>query len=572
MLNELKITNFAIAENLDIEFHAGLTTITGETGAGKSIMIDALSLALGARADSNSIGSKGEKAQIIASFDIQQNKQAKAWLEEKSLDAEGECILRRVLSKDGKSRAFINGVPSPLQDVKALSELLINIHSQHQHQQLLRKDSHRELLDAFCENSGLTKDVQSAFSEWQSTYKQLNALSSNQSTRLARVEFLKFQLDELDKLAIADNEYETLNTQHKKLANVDQDIEQAHEALALLNEQEEFNISDAMHKVQQIFQALSQKHPALKPSTESVENALIQIEESAGDLKHYLDQLDCDPEKLNDIDQRLSKIHQIARKHQIKADDLFSFHQNLQQELDSLQNSDESLAHLEAECEKQEAVYFTLAEKLSKKRKSAAKKLDKAISSKFVELGMENARIETRIHSLALLPSTQKEKTASAPTSSAKSHGIDDIEMLIATNPGQSPQSLAKIASGGELSRISLAIQVNFAQKSSVPCLIFDEVDVGIGGATAEVVGKLLRELAGHGQVICVTHLAQVAAQGNQHFKIKKHSDKKSSATEVRCLEKKERIEEIARMLGGVELTQKTQSHAKEMLAMAKAS
>jgi DNA repair protein RecN (Recombination protein N) len=566
MLNELQITNFAIAENLDIEFHSGLTTITGETGAGKSIMIDALSLALGARADSNSIGPKSEKAQIIASFDIQKNAEAKSWLVDKSLDAEEECILRRVLSKDGKSRAFINGVPSPLQDVKALSELLINIHSQHQHQQLLRKDSHRELLDAFCENQNLVKDVQNSFAEWQTTHKQLKELSTSQSTRLARVEFLQFQLDELDKLALDENEYETLNAEHKKLANVDQDIEQANEALALLNEREDFNISDALHKAQQLFQVLSQKHPALKASTESIDNALIQIEESADDLKHYLDQLDCDPEKLNEIDQRLSKVHQIARKHHIKPEALFSFHQKLQQELDSLQNSDQSLDHLEKLCEEQEDTYFAFAEKLSNKRKNAAKKLDQAISSKFLELGMENARIETSIQSLTLPLNDSNDKKF------AKFHGIDDIEMLIATNPGQKPQSLAKIASGGELSRISLAIQVNFAQKSSVPCLIFDEVDVGIGGATAEVVGKLLRELASHGQVICVTHLAQVAAQGNHHFKIKKNSDNNSSATEVFTLQQKDRVEEIARMLGGVELTQKTQSHAKEMLAMAKAS
>jgi len=558
MLSQLKINNYAIAENLEVEFQSGLSTITGETGAGKSIMIDALSLALGGRADSHAIGNKSDKAQVIANFDIHNNALAKLWLEEKSLDADGECILRRVLSKDGKSRAFINGMPSPLQDVKALAELLINIHSQHQHQQLLKKETHRELLDAFCENQTQVKELQQAYKQWKNIQKQLSSLQENQTNRLGRIEFLKFQLEELDKLALTENEYQLLSEEHKKLANVDQDLEQAHEALSLLREQENFNISDALHKVQHIFQNLAQKHSTLQINAESIDNALIQIEESTHDLNNYIESLECNPEKLNKIDQRLSKIHHLARKHTIKADMLFEFHQNLQQELSTLLNSDVSLSHLEEQNKKQEQNFFSLAQNLSKKRQTAAKKLDKNINQRFAELGMESARIQTQIQTL--------------DSKAANQFGIDDIEILIATNHGQTPQSLSKIASGGELSRISLAIQVSFAEKSSVPCLIFDEVDVGIGGATAEVVGRLLRELASHGQVICVTHLAQVAAQGNHHFKIQKIHDKHSSTTHVLNLKQKDRVEEIARMLGGLELTQKTQSHAKEMLDMARSA
>lgn len=556
MLSQLKINNYAIAESLDIEFHSGLSTITGETGAGKSIMIDALSLALGGRADSNAIGSHADKAQVIASFDIHKNPLAKAWLEEKSLDADEECILRRVLSKDGKSRAFINGMPSPLQDVKSLAELLINIHSQHQHQQLLKKESHRELLDLFCENQNAVKELQQIFKQWKNTQKQLKELKNNQSTRLGRIEFLQFQLEELDKLDLSENEYQSLSEDHKKLATVDQDLEQANEALALLSEQEDFNLTDILYKTHTIFQNLAQKHSALMPASESIANALIQVEESTNDLKHYLDTLECDPEALHAIDERLSKIHHIARKHHIKAEELFVFHQNLHTELRTLLSSDVSLTHLEEQNKKQEQHFFSFAQNLSKTRITAAKKLDKAISQKFAELGMADARIQTSITAL--------------DTNEANQFGIDDIEILIATNPGQKPQSLSKIASGGELSRISLAIQVNFAEKSSVPCLIFDEVDVGIGGATAEVVGRLLRELASHGQVICVTHLAQVAAQGHHHLKIQKIASELGNSTQVNNLKQKERIEEIARMLGGLELTQKTQSHAKEMLEMAR--
>lgn len=555
MLNELKITNFAIAESLDIEFQTGFSAITGETGAGKSIMIDALALALGARADSAMVGSKGDKAQIIADFDISNNEGAQRWLEEKSLDTDGECILRRVLGKDGKSRAFINGMPSPLQDIKSLAEQLINIHSQHQHQQLLKKESHRELLDAFCAHQSLVKNTVDCFKQWQATQKQLKELEGNQSTRLARIEFLEFQLDELDKLALEENEYQYLSDEHQKLANIDQDLLQANEALNLLSDAESMSIRDALYKTQQIFQQLSQKHLALRPNLESIDAAIIQIEESSRDLAHYLEHLENDPERLSEIDERLSKTHQLARKHHIKAEELYAFHQKLQEELDSLKNSDVSLSHLSKQSQTLQEQYVKQANTLSKKRKQAAKQLEQAINGKFHELGMEHAKIIVELRTLDI--------------SEASAFGLDDIELLISTNPGQPAQSLHKIASGGELSRISLAIQVNFAEKASLPCLIFDEVDVGIGGATAEVVGRLLRQLSRHSQIICVTHLAQVAAHAHQQFKIHKHSDASKTVTQVFKLKQKERVEEIARMMSGAELTQKSQSHARELLSLA---
>lgn len=556
MLSELKISNFAIAENLDVEFHHQFNTITGETGAGKSIMIDALSMALGERADISAIGQAGDKAQIIASFNIKQNKSAQQWLEEKSLDADGECILRRVLDREGKSRAFINGVPCPLQDVKGLAERLINIHSQHQHQQLLQKENHRELLDTYSENQLLVKAVQNQFKQWHTCQQQLDTLRQNQSNRLARIEFLNFQLEELDKLDLQENEYQSLSEEHKKLANMDQDIQVANECLALINGDAENPALSALYKVQQIFQSLSLKHLNLRPSMESLDSAIINIEESYRDLENYLRELESDPEMLSRIDERLSQAHQLARKHHIKAEQLFDFHQSLKQELFDLENADVTLNTLEQETETLKQQFKQTAQQLSGQRTKFAAILDKAVSKQFKALGMDNARIETRVSQLAL------EK--------ANPYGIDDIEILIATNPGQKPQALSKIASGGELSRVSLAIQVNFAQKSNLPCMIFDEVDVGIGGATAEVVGKLLRELSSNSQVICVTHLAQVAAQGHHHFKIEKRIENKHTYTKVTELSEKDRVTEIARMIGGVELTETTQSHAREMLNMAR--
>ncbi len=556
MLSELKISNFAIAESLDVEFHSQFNTITGETGAGKSIMIDALSMALGERADTSTIGQAGDKAQIIATFNIKQNKAAQQWLEEKSLDADGECILRRVLDRDGKSRAFINGVPSPLQDVKALSERLINIHSQHQHQQLLHKENHRELLDAYSENQLLVKAVQNQFRQWQTCQQKLDTLKQNQSNRLARIEFLNFQLEELDKLDLQENEYQSLSDEHKKLANMDQDIQLANECLSLINGDGENPALNGLYKVQQIFQNLSQKHLNLRPTFESIGSAIINIEEAYRDLENYLRELEGDPEMLSRIDERLSQAHHLARKHHIKAEQLFEYHQTLKQELHELENADETLSTLEQETETLKIQFQQTAQQLSEQRKKSATKLDKAVSKQFKALGMDNAKIETRVNPLVLEKANQ--------------FGTDEIEILIATNPGQKPQSLSKIASGGELSRVSLAIQVNFAQKSSLPCMIFDEVDVGIGGATAEVVGKLLRELSTNSQVICVTHLAQVAAQGHHHYKIEKRNENKHNVTKVSELKEKDRVSEIARMIGGVELTAKTQSHAQEMLKMAR--
>jgi len=555
MLSELKISNFAIAENLDIEFKTGLSTITGETGAGKSIMIDALALALGARADSKIVGKHSDKAQIIASFDIRKNPAAQVWLTHRSLDTDDECILRRVITQDGKSKSFINGVPSPLQDVKSLAELLINIHSQHQHQALLKKESHRELLDDFCDNRLLLNNVQQYFQNWRNISKQLQQIQESQKTRVARIEFLVFQLEELDKLALAEDEFSKLNQEHKKLANVDQNLQQVSEALQLLSENDELNLCQGLYKTRQILQQLAEQDTSLKGDLEAINSALINVEESSSNLRHYLDHLEGNPERLGEIDQRLAAIHQIARKHHIKPEQICEFHQGIRQELDSLQHADQSIEALSKVLQESQQLYVQESGKLSQKRKTAAKKLDKIISEKFAELGMEHARIQTK-----MIPLTLEQ---------AKAFGLDDIEILIATNPGQEPQALSKIASGGELSRISLAIQVSFAEKTSIPCLIFDEVDVGIGGATAEVVGRLLKELARHGQVICVTHLPQVAAQGQHHYKVSKQKHKDSITTQIEYLDKNTREVEIARMLGGVALTEKTQSHAKEMLQMA---
>lgn len=555
MLTELKISNYAIAQELEIDFRTGLTTVTGETGAGKSIMIDALTLALGARADSSVVSAQAERAEIIATFDISNNSEATKWLSNKSLDADGECLLRRSISKDGKSRAFINGIASPLQDLKQLAEKLINIHSQHQHQALLKKESHRGLLDEFCNNANLLAQVSEQFKVWQHCEKKFKELSDSQSNRVARIDFLNFQSEELNELNMEEGEFEKLNQEQKRLANIDHYLTSANSAILALTDQEENTAAHLISIAQQAVSSIASDDPKLSAISENISSALIQIEEASADISHYLDQLESDPQRLIEIDQRIASIHQLARKHRIKPEQVPQFHQDILSELDSLQNSDQTLEALEKELKGHKGVYLKLAEKLSKKRSQTAKKLDKSITARFAELGMENAIVETRVRALQACD--------------AKAYGIDDIEMLIATNPGQSPQPLSKVASGGELSRISLAIQVNYAEKTSVPALIFDEVDVGIGGSTAEVVGRLLKMLSQHSQVICVTHLPQVAAQGHQHLKVIKDKNKNLISTQVSSLDGKEKVVEIARMLGGLEMTNKTLSHAKEMLKLA---
>lgn len=554
MLSHLSISNFTIAEQVELEFQHGMTVITGETGAGKSISLDALALALGDRADSKIVRQGTQKAEIHASFDITQLAQAKKWLQQKELDCDDECLLRRVITREGRSRAYINGKPSTLQDLSALGEMLIDIHSQHEHQSLLKKDTHRSLLDAYAGASALASQLQQASKDWQHCDQQLSTLRNNSEEQSARAQLLAYQAQELDELQLGDNELEALEQEQKNLANADKIIADSQLALTLLSNSEANGIIETLHRAEGLLADIADENKPLREAQQLLSSAKIHCDEALQELQHHIDSFEANPERLQEVENRLSSIYDIARKHNVSAQNLPQTHKALKEELSTLQGGDEKIIQLEEQLQKLGENYQKFAQALSKKRSSARKKLTKAVTEQLKLLGMNNCLFEIELD--------QNKPRPYSP------HGQETVEFLIATNPGQTPQALNKIASGGELSRISLAIQVVTAKTGAIPTLVFDEVDVGIGGGTAEVVGNLLRKLGEQTQVICVTHQAQVASKGNQHFMVSKQAEKNSTHTHVENLTAAGKIDEIARMLGGIEITERTLAHAKEMLTL----
>jgi DNA repair protein RecN (Recombination protein N) len=555
MLTDLNIHNYAIADLIELELTSGMTAITGETGAGKSITLDALGLALGDRADSASVGSNGEKAEITASFDISDNIQAQSWLGDRELDNDGDCLLRRVVKRDGKSKAYINNRPATVQDMRQLGELLINIHGQHEHQALLKRDTQRQIVDDYAGNQTLASNVQTTFEVWNHTKSKLENLRNTSSENAAKVEFLRYQIQELEQLAVEDGELEKLEEEQKTLANAETIIVSCQQALTLCDDDNtgtETSLAQVIHLLDQ----LPLGNAAITESLELFNSALIQLQEGSSALTNYIDSFEADPVRLSLVEDRLSAIFELARKHRIDAKQVPQLLSDLTTELDSLDCSEEKLAELEDLEKRQLNKLLEYCSQLTKKRKTAASKLQKAVGKQLQSLRMANCSIEFSL--------TELEQP--------NQYGKESVELLVSTNPAQAAQALGKIASGGELSRIGLAIQVITAQTTATPTLIFDEVDSGIGGAVAEVVGKLLRELGKKTQVMCVTHLPQVACQANQHFIVDKTVNKKQVQTNLQLLNSTQRLEEVARMLGGVEITQQTRAHAKELLENAAAS
>ena len=575
MLTHLTVQNFALVDYLELAFEPGMTVVTGETGAGKSIILDALGLTLGDRADLHLIADAANRAEIHATFDISDNLSVQAWLTERELpsDTDGECILRRTLSADGRSRGFINGAPSTVADLKTLGEMLIDIHSQHEHQSLLKRDNHRRMLDEFGDVLPLADQVQDLWGQFHQARRRLESLKSNNAEQAARVQLLAYQAEELEQLAIAPEEHLSLEQEQRQLSQVDEILRKCGMVLALCGDSEEGNIlnqlSHALHSLQDI------KLDALKPVTELFLSSKIQLEEAVFDLQRFADNIEADPQRLADVEARLTSIYDLARKHRIKPADIPALTLAIQAELRSLDNVDVEIDQLTASSQALSTSYLELAQRLSQARSQAAAALERQVTEQLAKLGMQGA-----LFKVSLTPVDAGSITAG---------GLEEVEFLISTNPGQTPRSLNKIASGGELSRISLAIQVVTADTSKVPSLVFDEVDVGIGGAVAEVVGSLLRRLGSKTQIVCVTHLPQVAAQGHQHYLVTKRlftkpGDKQTSAsdkentkaknktkTEIQALPTQKKIEEIARMLGGVELTQQSLDHAAAMYAAAQA-
>ncbi len=553
MLLQLSVHNYAIVDHLDLELKPGMSVITGETGAGKSIMLDALSLTLGARADSGVVRPDADKADILSSFDIRQIPEAATWLAERDLDDEGQCLLRRVITAEGRSRGYINGKPCTQADLRELGALLIDIHSQHEHQSLLKTDTHRRLLDEYANVLPLSREISQLARQWQQKNSLLQRLSNNSEEQQARIQLLSYQLEELDALSLGDDELEALEQEQQILSQAGQLLEHCRFIVDLCSEGEGSTVLAALASALNRGRAFTQPPAALQQCNELLTSAQIQIEEAMGELNRFVDGFDADPERQQWVDQRLDAIYSLARKHRVQPEELNNLHQQLLQELESLQGEDGQLDSLAIELEQLSDEYSKKAVNLSGKRATAAKKLQKAVTERMQGLGMPGGHFE-----IALNPLENTEPAA---------YGLESIEFLVSANPGQPVKALARVASGGELSRISLAIQVITAQTSRVPTLVFDEVDVGIGGPTAEIVGQLLRQLGETGQVLTVTHLPQVAAQGHQHLFVYKERGKNSTSTAVCELEPAQRTEEVARMLGGIEMTDESLAHARKMLA-----
>lgn len=552
MLSQLTIRNFAIVESLDLELSAGMTVVSGETGAGKSIMLDALALALGDRAETGVVRAGAERAEIVASFNISGLPDATAWLQEQDLDQDGDCILRRVITREGRSRSYINGQPCPVTAVRTLADHLVDIHGQHEHQRLLKRDYHRTLLDEHAGQSRQAEQVRDSYLRWRRLDQELTSLTEQSAEQAARIQLLSYQTEELDQLALQESELDALEEEQKTLTNADDILHTGHQLLELTADDEQANCLSLLAHCEQLLHSLDIQSPALQQAAEMLGSAQIQIDEASQEIRHYLDRIEINPQRQQEVEERLSSIYDIARKHRIKPNDLVSFHTSLKQELNSLSRSDEELDLLAKAVAAARESYSKAAARLSRARQKAARQLGKAVDAQLHALGMNAARFEV---SLSPLPEDRQ-----GP------HGLEEVEFLISANRGQPARPLAKVASGGELSRISLAIQVITAQTSATPTLIFDEVDVGIGGAIAEVVGRMLRQLGERAQILCVTHQPQVASQGHQHLFVSKIAGDVHTHTRIRNLDEGDRVQEIARMLGGIDITERSVAHAREML------
>ncbi len=565
MLSQLAIRNYAIVDQLDIEFRPGMSAITGETGAGKSIILGALGLALGDRADKDSVAGSASKADITAHFDLRDLHLASEWLREHellSVDDTDSCMLRRVVSADGRSRAWVNGFPVTLQQLKTIGEMLIDIHSQHEHQSLLNRSTHLRLLDEFAAQQALAGEVRQLHRQWKSTRQQLEELRSDSEARLAQQQLVRYQLDELQALGLEEGELAALDQEYRELNSADQSLDTVRQLLEICSDNEQHNVLAAISRAQALLEDLPVLPASLAGTVELLSGAAIQIEEAVSEFNRSVDGFEANPQRLQEINQRMADIQALARKHRSRPEELAQLCVSLQEQLQGALDNEEALAQLEKQADALYASYRLKAAALSKQRKNAAERLASGINQQLAELGMPNARLQVQ---LTATPEDQHAAT-----------GLESVEFLVSTNPGQPAKPLIKIASGGELSRISLAIQVVTAKTSVIPTLVFDEVDVGIGGAVAKSVGRLLRELGEHGQVLSVTHQALVAAQAHQHLFVSKSSSKSAAAaaikatrTTIRELSEQERVEEIARMLGGEQETgfsPESLAHAQELV------
>jgi DNA repair protein RecN (Recombination protein N) len=564
MLKHLYIRNFAIIDELELDFDSGLTVLTGETGAGKSILLGALDLVLGDRADNSSIKQDCDHAEIVAEFDIDNLDHVSAWLVAHELNAENECILRRRIARDGRSRAYVNNIPVTLQNIRELAEMLIDIHGQHEHQSIMKRSVQRQLLDDYADHSLLQETVSNLYVELKLIEERLQHLLQSSKEQNDRLDLLRFQTRELDALAMQENEYQTLNSQHKRMANAEKINTGVQQAINTLSEDENFNIQSALSRIIASLEDISEMDSSLSPVPAMLSDALIQVDESVSLLQLSCDDMELDPEQLVRTEQRLQNILDLARKHRVEPENLPALQKTLQQELDEIDHADERLDELSREQQALENKYLKACDKLSASRHRAAEILNKKITQSMHTLGMPDGKFNINITPLS---------------ENRSAYGLDQIEFTVSANTGQPCKAVSRVASGGELARISLAIQMIIANNSKIPSLIFDEVDSGIGGGIAEIVGQQLRVLGSmnhavnesgrKNQVICITHLPQVASQAHSHYRVEKFSKNKQTQSRVIILDGEQRRQEIARMLSGVRITKQSLAHADEMIERA---
>ena len=546
MLINLSIQDYAVVDQLEVDLDAGMTCITGETGAGKSIMLDALGLCIGDRADSRAIRPGAARTDIAACFDVSLNTRAQVWLSERDLESAGDCILRRTITAEGRSRAYINGSPATLSDCADLGQLLVDIHSQHAHQSLLRRPIQRSLLDTYAGAETLIVEVSETAQRWRVLQEEYSRLAGQTEESDARRALLTYQIEELEVLNPQPGELEALEAQHKLLANAAYIIDSANDIAAGCEAQR-----DQLARIVQLANDERMTGSATDNLRELLQSALIQLDEAQAETARFAASVELDPEGLKAAEERLSALHDMARKHRAQPDALHELLATLRAELESLAGGTEELASLEEVLDDTALAWRTHAKALSERRREAAVLLSQRVMKTLADLAMTKCVFE-----IALIPFKDDKPDP---------RGAEDIEFLIATNPGATPGPLNKVASGGELSRISLALQVVAADTATSPTMVFDEVDVGIGGGIAEVVGDLLRTLGERSQVLVVTHQPQVAAKGHQHLLVTKTGED-AVHSELTLLAGAARIKEVGRMLGGAKLTESTLAHAREML------
>lgn len=557
MLLQLNIQNFAIVKSLDIDWQSGMTTITGETGAGKSIAIDALGLCLGDRATTNVVRPNCNKAELAATFDTQNNIGARQWLNENDLllEANNECILRRVISAEGRSKAYINGSQVPLVQLKEVGQLLINIHGQNDHQLIIKSSQQCKLLDEYADHQQLLSEVKHYCQQWRQLNKELHMLQENKQQREAQQQLLQYQVNELNEFSLQPGEFESLESDFKRHANAQDLTDTTLKSLKTLAEDEQFNVLDSLRCCSENLTTLARLDSRLGNIASLLNDSYLQIEEASSDLKHYYQDLELDPQAYSLIEERYSLALQLAKKHSLSPENLVEHHQELVLELAAISNSETRIDFVIEEISKTEVNYQECAKALTVSRQKAAKKLSKLISKSMHELNMPNGKFNIKIEPVSNISNT------------ISANGTDKIEFQVSLNPGQALEAMNKVASGGELSRISLAMQVILADKVVTPTLIFDEVDVGISGPTAAMVGTKLQQLAKNTQVICVTHLPQVACKGHQQFFVSKLTDGANTETKVTELSEQNRVQEIARLLAGDKISQHSLANAQELLA-----